>query len=506
MNKNLYVDTPAIVQILGTLFLHPEILENGQYNFIPEDFPQDFHKVIFESIFNLNKLGLSKITSETIEDYLQKNPKKLGIYQANQGNKYLKEISLAAQPEAFDFYYGRLKKFTLLRAYHNLGIDLSDLYDPYSLDLNQLSKQEDILNNTSLEDLADFINGKVDNIKIKYAQGTNQSFTEDEGSKIRNLLAKYKETPALGAPLFCEFSNTIFRGARLKKFYLRSAATGTGKTRTMIADACNLAYDEIYDVEKGEWISLGKAVPTLYINSEMDEEEILTIRLAFLSGVSEDKIVMGMCSPQEEERLNHAIDVIERGKLKISLMSNYGLTELENIIKISNRKYKTHYVFLDYLHSTQKILSQVSANSGVKGLQEYSILFLIAVRLKELCNELNCFIMSSTQLNGDWKQAKTFDQNLLRGSKSIADKIDAGTILLDATQEDLEKLAPITSKLGVVPNVKMSVYKNRGNKYNNLLVWYRANKGTARFIPLFCTTYNFELIENIDKTHITIED
>lgn len=505
MNKNLYVDVPSIVQVLGSIFTHPEILENGQYNFIPEDFPQDFHKIIFESIYNLNKLGVKKVTVETIEDYLNTNPKKYGIYQANQGSKYLEKITLAAQPDAFDFYYNRLKKFTLLRAYSDLGMDLSDFYDPNSLDLKVLSLQEERLNNTSLENIANYIEIKIDEIKIKYAQESQDLFVEDNGDKIRRLIAGYKENPALGAPLYDEFSNTIFRGARRKKLYLRSAPSGVGKSRAMIADACNLGYDEFYDVEKGEWVSLGKAIPTLYINSEMDDEEILTIRLAFLSGVPEDKIVMGTFSPQEEERIYHAVKIIERGKLKINIVSNYDLTQIENIIKTSNRKYKINYIFFDYLHSTQKILSQVSLSTGIKGLQEYSILFLIANRLKELCNELNCFILTSTQLNGDWKTAKIFDQNLLRGSKSIADKIDAGMILMDVVPEDLEKLTPITSQLGVIPNAKMSVYKNRGNKYNKMLVWYKMDKGIARLTPLFCTTYDFELIEGVEKTKIKVE-
>ena len=61
------------------------------------------------------------------------------------------------------------------------------------------------------------------------------------------------------------------------------------------------------------------------------------------------------------------------------------------------------------------ILSEISSRAGVKGLREDNILFMISTRLKDLCNEFGIFIISSTQLNGEVRDAKVFDQNLLRG-------------------------------------------------------------------------------------------
>ena len=61
---------------------------------------------------------------------------------------------------------------------------------------------------------------------------------------IDELLEDLKENPEIGYPLFGHYVNTITKGARLKKFYLRSAATGVGKSRSMIADACYIACDK----------------------------------------------------------------------------------------------------------------------------------------------------------------------------------------------------------------------------------------------------------------------
>ena len=51
---------------------------------------------------------------------------------------------------------------------------------------------------------------------------------------------------------------------------------------------------------------------------------------------------------------------------------------------------------------------------------------------------------------------------MLRGAKSIADKIDFGSILLPVKSSDLEKLQPILDS-GVFekPVLKLSIYKNR---------------------------------------------
>jgi hypothetical protein len=94
---------------------------------------------------------------------------------------------------------------------------------------------------------------------------------------------------------------------------------------------------------------------------------------------------------------------------------------------------------------------------------------------------------------------------LLRGAKAIADKIDIGAIMLKATSEDIESLQPILdSKTFEVPDMKISIYKNRRGKYNNLFLWCKSNKGTCKIIPLFATDYNYEFIE-MEDTKINIK-
>ena len=121
---------------------------------------------------------------------------------------------------------------------------------------------------------------------------------------------------------------------------------------------------------------------------------------------------------------------------------------------------------------------------------------MIGVRLKDLANQYEIFILTATQLNGNYQDAKEYDQNLLRGAKSLGDKIDCGMILLKATPTDLEALKSILIKQGVeTPDMKISVYKNRRGRYRDILLWCKSDRGTCRINPLFVTDYQFELLD-----------
>lgn len=149
-------------------------------------------------------------------------------------------------------------------------------------------------------------------------------------------------------------------------------------------------------------------------------------------------------------------------------------------------------------------MEEIQKKSGVN-LREDNILFILSNKLKDICNTYGVFIESATQLNGDWKEAKVPDQNLLRGAKAIADKVDYGAILLPVSSEDIEALETIlSSNIFDKPVIKLSVYKNRRGRYKGVYLWCKADLGTCRIQPMFCTTYDYEIV-NIDNIKIIVE-
>ena len=499
-----YVDITSIMQVIGSVYKEPQILDaTDKYIITEEDFPDEFHKIAFGAIFKIHELGSDKITLENILDFLSTRPKSEGIFKQQKGEEWLAKVVESCNPQSFDYYYNRLKKFSLLRAYDNCGIDIREIYDPDNfLDTKKKQLQEELLDNATLEEIADKVDAKIDAIRLQYVDDAwEQSSQAADG--IYDLIEKFKEHPEVGIPLYGPLINTVTRGARLKKFYLRSAATGVGKTRSMIADACYIACNKIYDENFG-WITCGKGQPTLFITTEQELEEVQTMMLAFISNVNEEHILNGEYEGDEEQRVLEAAKVLGEAPLFVEELPDFSLKDIESRILKNLRDHDVKYIFHDYVHTSLKILEEITKRSGGIKIREDNVLFMISTRLKDICNQYGVFIMSATQLNGNYVDSETPDQNLLRGAKSIADKIDYGAILLGVKDDDIKSLEPILSS-GIFdkPTIKMSIYKNRRGRYKGVYLWCRADLGTCRIKPMFCTDYGYEMI-SIDDIKINI--
>ena len=502
-----YMDTVSIVQVIGGVYNNPQLLEmTDRYTITDEDFPDAFHRTVFGAIYKLYDLGAEKITLESISDFLSSRPKSEAIYKQNKGEEWLLKASEASVISAFDYYYNRMKKMTLLRAYDNFGIDVSDIYDPDNiLDAKKKQLQVESLDNSTLDDIANIIDERITSIRLQYVDDAfEESYQAGDG--LLDLIEQFKEHPEIGVPLYGDLINTVTRGARLKKFYLRSAATGVGKTRSMIADSCFIACGKYYDNKSKSWVSTGIKQPVLYITTEQEKEEIQTMMLAFISNVNEDHILNGEYLEGEEERVIEAAHILKDAPLYIDELPDFSLKDVEDRIKKGIRDHGVLYIFHDYIHTSLKILEEITKRSGGVKLREDNILFMLSTRLKDICNQYGVFIMSATQLNGDYQHSETPDQNLLRGAKAIADKIDYGAILLGVKDEDLVSLEKVIAIGGFeMPNIKMSIYKNRRGRYKGIYLWCKADLGTCRINPIFATDYSYEMI-SIDDVRIKVEE
>lgn len=506
MGKSKYIDTTSVMQVIGCVYNNPSLLDDtDKYTITEHDFDNDFHRIVFGAIYKIHELGAHRVTLENIADFLSSRPKSEAIFNQEKGGEWLVKISENAMPNAFDYYYHRLKKFSLLRAYDNCGIDVVDIYDPDNiLDVKKRQFQEDYIDNTPIEKIADKIDEKIDNIRMHYVDN-NFGESAQAGQGIFDLLANLKQHPDVGVPLYGPLINTVTRGARLKKFYLRSAATGMGKSRSMIADVCYIGCNEIYDDSFG-WIGNGTAEPVLFINTELELVEVQTMMLAFLSGVNEEHIINNRYIGDEEQRVHKAASLLETSPIYIESILDFSLQDIENTIRKNIRDHDVSYIFFDYIQTSPKILVELSQKSGGVKLREDNILFMLSAKLKDLCNEYGVFIMSGTQLNGQFHESDTPDQTLLRGSKAIADRIDLGMIMLSVTSEDLESLETVLATNAFdKPNLKMSVYKNRRGQFKGVYLWCKADLGTCRVKPMFATTWNYEIVPIEDLKIITEE-
>lgn len=402
---NLYIDKTAIMNVIGCLFKNSDLLENEEYKFAEEDFVEKLPKIIYGALNNLYIDGIKKFDLIILDDYLSKIQSVYPLFQ-QKGVEYIQHCLEISVLENFEYYFERMKKFTLLRTMDSCGVNMKWFYDPTIpvLNIREIEEQENRLNNTSLVDIGIMIDKHIENIKLQCVLEDNKVGLQ-AGEGIKELIEKYKQSPDFGIPMYGKFINTITRGARLTKFYLRSAATGKGKSRTMIADACMFACNELFEVETMKWKANNTKEPTLYITTEQTVEEIQTMMLAFISDVDESKILEGNASFDELSRLAKASQIIGESPLYIVACPDFSLEDIENIIKINIKKFGIKYVCYDYLHTSMKILEEITRRSGGVRLREDNILFMLSVSLKDLCNKYQIFIITSTQLNGKVKIA-----------------------------------------------------------------------------------------------------
>jgi len=483
-----YYEDKIVARLIGAVIKTPSLLDSSDLQRVNEtDFANPMHRLTFFTISNLYHEGHKQITGELIYDYLSSRPKLLDGFEKNEGFDFVNTCVQNASDSSIKPSLERLKKMSLLRGLSNIGVDVSSVYDWDTKDPVKKEIQENYLNENSVKEIGSVVSDRIDRIMELAILNTEASSSTHASGGIRELKERLKQTPDFGSSLYDKMMNTMVRGARKGKFYLFSAPTGNGKSRRLLSNAANLAVDEIYDTKKCEWVENGVVEPSVFITTELDAEETQTMLLAFVSGVNEDKILEGNYTQEEEERVDKALDVIERSELWIEHIPDFSIGEIEAIARRNVRERGVNYIFFDYIHTSMKFLAEITSMTNGMKLREDQILFMLSSKLKDLANELDVFVQSATQISGDWQEAQEVNQSLLRGSKAIADRIDVGEIGLKTRAID-EPLVEAFEIAGYPrPNYVIYFYKMRRGKYAGTKLWCDADLGTTRIKGLFVT-------------------
>ena len=462
INFNQQVDKKAIFLLFGCYCLNPRYVLDEKYSTNTNDYPENFHKMIWGAIVNIAKKGnVEKITPIDIENEISQFDTAISLWKNNDGWGYIESAIEMSSDKIMNVgkYYDDVRKYSIIRnAVESLKMDISFLYDE-----NDDEKLEAFNKLTSM-DVLNEINNKFMDFKSMWKNmfGDNYSFKAGDG--ITDRLREHKEQQNVyGYPFQSGYLTTVYRGMRPKKYILRSSVSGGGKSRSSLADGCNMVSDRIYDWSKKEWISTGDSQPVLFISTELEKDEIQDIILAHVSGIEQDRIeTWDDITPEEEKILEESAKYIE-----------------------------TYEYYYNKTHTR---------------LRTDQILFLFSAALKSVCNKFGIYLGSATQLNDNYKEDNNKDAGALKGSKAIIEKADGGILALPVTHKDLKKLKPILESDGsfgkLVPNMSYYIFKNRGGKWKTIIIWTKLNMGTMREVDCFVTDYNYELITDIEQTLI----
>lgn len=493
-----YSNKLAVMQVLAGLIKNPLLFMDNDYSFQINDFPEQFHKIVFGAVEHLADQGMEKIDCIDIDQFLKAYPVQYKVFINNRGIEYIQKLMSLYNPDKFRYYYNTLKKYSLLNQLNKDGIETLDIYNPDEIDPVKLAENQAQFDSLSVNDIILNVETKIINIKDNYA--INGDVVQSKaGDQVKELIESLKKRPEMGLPLTSPKLTTILRGLRLGAFYVESAPQGVGKSRRHAAESAHVAVPQYFDTDIHNWIDTGICQPTLLISTELELDEVQTMWLAFISGVPEDHILDGRYKRDEEKRVLKAAEFLKTAPLYFVSVSNYNIDDIENIIKKYYQVYGVKYIFYDYLSSTMKIMQESSQKTRISGLREDQILLMFCTRLKDLAKVLSVSIYTSTQLSGDWRNAKEADQQLIRGARAIADKPDCMAILLPVRESDQSIIDAYTAKgFTLTPTNVLHIFKVRRGSFNNIRLYVNYDKSTCRMTDLFVTDNNGVMLEVAD--------
>lgn len=471
----------------------PQLLEEkDKYTLLSDDFTSPFERYIFAAIHNLHKDGSQTVSVIDIDTYFEAHPIAKEIFLRNGGIEYLQNALDFAQEDNFPYYYKRLKKFNALRDLQKLGYDTSQIYEPDILNPNS-QKINEKFEELEIQDIFDLIKKEFIKIETDYSVGdASETLSAHEG--ILDLIQELEVRPEVGAPLQGEIFNTVTRGARKSKFYIRSSSSGIGKTRAAVGDACFLSYPLRFNGCEWKWEQNGCNEKTLFIATEQEIDEIQTLILAYLTGFNEEKILYSQYTDSEKKVLEEALKIMEyyKDNLLIVRLPNPNIEQLRAIVRQNWILYEIDNVFFDYIFSSPSLLNEFRDLR----VRTDEALMMLSTALKDLAVEMNLFIMSSTQVNAkiEEKGKEINNEGVIRGSRAIVDKADIACIMNRVRSHDKEIIEPIIQEYSVEPNIVVDVYKVRRGKYTNVKIWSEFDLGTCRKKDLFITDQFYNAI------------
>lgn len=485
-----FVDKKCIQQILGCLLKAPQYLsEIDKYNLTTVDFPTRFERYIFGAIQGLYFNGAKKISAFDIENYLSSNEAALKCFQNNNGIEYLQDVEEFSNEENFPYYYNKLKKLNLLSDFQKQGIDISDFYvedltDPRAIEVNQAFEE------LTIQDIIAKVKKKIIKLENTYSR-SEEVESWNAADEIDEIIEGFGSPDEIGLPIQGAIFNKIINGAERGALTIRSAPSGTFKTRQAVADACFLAYPLRYDSSIEEWILEGSCEKVLFIITEQKLSQLLRMIVAYLSDVNESKFKFGDFTKEEEIRINQAKKIIKlyKDNFQIIRMPNPTIELTKTMIRESCLTHDIGYVFFDYIFINPMLLAEFRGFN----IRNDEALLMFSTALKDLAIELGVSVFTSTQVNAKVEDNRDIkNEGVIAGSRSIINKADNACVCTRPTNEELEVLDKLSIQK---PNIVTDVFKVRSGAWSQIRIWSYFDGGTMKKKDLFITDSKLEPLQ-----------
>ena len=265
--------------VLGGLMKSPLLFT--QYTDIKtEDFGgHKVSKIIFATINNMFQNGISTMTPIEVDMEIERYEAAATIYRAEKGLDYLNDCYEYSALDNFDYYYKRLKKLSLIRTLKKNHYDVSYFFKE---DCDTLQEENELIerfDKATMEDILQHIERNYNEIRSAYLTDAKVNAVAADG--VRALIDNFKVHPEIGFDMEGSLFSYACRGARLGKFYLRSAQSGTGKAivNTTPIPTPN-GWKTVGDIKVGDYIFGKNGKPTKVLNLYKHTKKIWRITFA----------------------------------------------------------------------------------------------------------------------------------------------------------------------------------------------------------------------------------
>lgn len=261
-NKAFASNKIAVMHVLAGLIQNPLLFTNDKYRFTIEDFPEQFHRILFGAIDTLARNGMEKISYIDIDQLLKNYPVQYKVFCDNNGIMYIQNILKMYDEKKFEYYYNTLRKYSLINKLNEEGIKTSDIYDPDIIDPVKTAEMYDRFDNMSVNDILDNVDAKLIGLKQNYI--SNSDIVENRaGDGLKALKERLKQKPDVGLSLFSPKLTTILRGQRRGCLFIESAPSGYGKA---LPNSSRLptpdGWKTVGDIKVGDYLFDGFGHPT----------------------------------------------------------------------------------------------------------------------------------------------------------------------------------------------------------------------------------------------------
>ena len=351
--------------IIGSIFREPDRIHEAMSLIDPEDlFSRDI-RIIYNAMIKLKHKD-QPIDMITLADEL-KNQKKFddvgGVYKLSTLEDYPTATAIAFHCRKVRALAIKRKFIDKMQGIMNTAFEVNDdastLLDEAHSSVFQLMGEVDSNSKTvdvySPEDMAQ-----------RGYKNAKARFEDPEGE------SGYQT----GFPLLDRYMK------RLRDVNCIAASTGVGKTGLSLNIALNLAVEEI---------------PVLYINLEMNIDEIITRVLAILSGVEIDKIDTGDYgnTPEEFKLVARFAEKLEHSTLYMTDNTPKNINHITSLIHKYHAKHGIKVVVVDYIGHIRNDKLAFKENAKRISLGRYNQM------LKHICTTLGIKLIVVAQMNRD---------------------------------------------------------------------------------------------------------